>query len=363
MPFAIPSLADLRRQVRAYVQARLPGADAALPNSPLRVVSDNQAGLTAGLYEYLRWIAQQTLPDTAESAYLDRHADIWIGGRAEATYATGSALFSGAPGSVIAAGQPLMSGESLYQSTAEVILGAGATAVPVVAVTPGAGANRDPGASLSLASAISGVDGSAIVVTLSGGVDVESDDHARARVLERIRKPPMGGDADDYVQWTLATPGVGALITRVWCSGNEMGPGTVTVRLMMDGIYSDGLPRQADLDAVAAYLDAKRPVTVRDRFVLAPIPEPIDFTISNLSPDADHVRTAIAASVSLMLAERARPSMSVNGTRLPAQTIYAAWIVEAVMAAPGIDHCTVAASDFAMPGAGYIATLGTITYA
>lgn len=363
MPFIVPSLAGLRRQVRAYVQARLPGADAALPNSPLRVVSDNQAGLTAGLYEYVRWAAQQMLPDTAESAYIDRHADIWIGGRAEATYAVGAALFSGAAGSVIPAGAALISGESQYQTSDEVILGSAPTSVPVEAVTPGAGANREPGASLSLASAISGVDGSAVVVTMTGGVDVESDDHARARVLERIRKPPMGGDADDYLQWALATPGVGSLMTRVWCSGNEMGPGTVTVRFMMDDAYDDGLPRQADLDAVAAYLDTKRPVTVRDRFVVAPIPHPINFAISNLAPNADDVKTAISASVGLMLAERARPSMSVNGTRLPAQTIYAAWIVEAVMAAPGIDHCTVAASDFAMPGNGYIATLGTISYA
>lgn len=363
MPFAIPTLADLRRQVRGFVAARSPGADAAIPNAPLRVVSDNQAGLAAGLYQYLGWISQQLLPDTAEDAYLDRHADIWVGGRMEASYATGEALFSGNAGTLIPAGEILISGDATYQTQSAAFLLGTPTSIPVEAITPGAVANRDPGTPLSLASAISGVDGSAIVVSMSGGVDVESNDHARRRVLERIRKPPMGGDADDYVLWTLGTPAAGSLITRVWCAGNEMGPGTVTVRFMMDDTYSDGLPQSADINAVSAYLDTKRPVTVRDLFVLGPISYPIDFAVSGLTPNTDAVKSAIAVSVSAMLHDRARPATSVGGVLVQAQTIYAAWIVEAVMSAVGIDHCTVTASDFVMPGNGYIATLGTISYA
>lgn len=363
MPFAIPTLADLRRLVRGYVAARLPGADATLPNSPLRVVSDNQAGLTSGLYEYLGWISRQFLPDTADAAYLDRHADIWLGGRIEASYATGTATFSGLAGVIVPAGTILTSGTAQYQTTADLVLGAGPTSVAVAAITPGADANRDGGSSLALSSAISGVDGTAIVFSMTGGIDTESDDHIRARVLERIRKPPMGGDADDYIQWTLATPTVGPLITRVWVAGNEMGPGTVMVRFMMDGSYSDGMPQAADIDAVKAYLDTKRPVSVFDLFVQSPVPYPLNFTIAGLSPDTDAVQASIAASVAAMLRERARPSTSVNGALLPAQTIYAAWIVEAVMSAPGVDHCTVTATDVAMPANGYMATVGTITYA
>jgi uncharacterized phage protein gp47/JayE len=76
------------------------------------------------------------------------------------------------------------------------------------------------------------------VVQLTGGTDQETDDELRLRVLTRIRQPPMGGDADDYVAWALAVPGV----TRAWCSPLEMGIGTVTVRVMCDDLRATGDP-------------------------------------------------------------------------------------------------------------------------
>ncbi len=51
---------------------------------------------------------------------------------------------------------------------------------------------------MTLASPISGVDSAGFVIVMDGGVDEESDDQLRARVLLRIREPPMGGAAIDY---------------------------------------------------------------------------------------------------------------------------------------------------------------------
>ncbi len=363
MPWAVPSLADLRRMVRDYVSARLPGADASVPNSPLRVMSDNQAALAALNLDYLSWISRQMLPDTAESEFLRRHGEIWLGGALPATYASGTVTLSGTAGVIVPANTLLFSGSAEYQTSAAVTLGVGATSADVTCLSPGAIGNRDAGASLSLVSAISGVDPSATVVSISGGVDAESDDHLRARVIERIQKPPMGGDADDYVAWTKSTPTVGAAVTRVWPAANEMGPGTLTLRFAMDDDRADGIPLTADLAAVESHVDVLRPVTVADFYVVAPILSPINFSISGLSPNTSAMQAAVIASVKSMLRERARPAMTKSGAHLPAQTIYKEWIIDAVMNAPGIDHATVTVSDHVPATNGHIASLGTITFA
>jgi uncharacterized phage protein gp47/JayE len=196
-----------------------------------------------------------------------------------------------------------------------------------------------------------GVDNIATVVILTGGTDGETDDELRARVLQRIREPPMGGDATDYVAWAEAVPGV----TRAWSFPQEMGIGTVTVRFMMDQLRADsgGFPIQIDIDTVTAYLNTVRPVTVKDFWVVAPIPQPIDLTIANLNPDNQAVREQIIASVGQMLFEQTAPG----------QTIYAAWKSFAVMSAPGvISFDLVDAVDDVMPDAGHLAVLGNVYF-
>ena len=99
-----------------------------------------------------------------------------------------------------------------------------------MAIDTGSMTNLEVGDKLIIVTQVTGVDPTATITEMVGGTDQETDDELRVRVLERIQKPPMGGDADDYVQWALSFPGV----TRAWCSPKEMGLGTVTVRFMME---------------------------------------------------------------------------------------------------------------------------------
>ena len=78
MPWATPTLREVRSVVRDNVRASLPGADASVPNSVLRVLSDTQGGLCHLTLQYIDWLALQLLPDTAETEWLDRHGDIWL---------------------------------------------------------------------------------------------------------------------------------------------------------------------------------------------------------------------------------------------------------------------------------------------
>jgi uncharacterized phage protein gp47/JayE len=159
----------------------------------------------------------------------------------------------------------------------------------------------------------------------------------------------MGGAQYDYVAWAKQVPGV----TRAWAAP-EQGPGTMTVRFLMDDLRADddGWPTPADIETVAAYIDLKRPVTVKDCYVMAPIKQFLDLTISDLAVDDAATRAAIEQSIRNMLFVQAAPG----------QTIYRSWVDEAISNAVGEDHHTLTLDDLVMPAPGYMAVLGTILF-
>jgi uncharacterized phage protein gp47/JayE len=361
MPWSTPPLSQVRSLVRDAIHGALPGSDATIPNSVLRVMGDAQGALCFLTLEYLDWLALQLMPDTAETEWLDRFGNIWLTnadgttGRKKMTLAAGTIAATGIPGTPIAQYSQLGVGSGIsgtYQTTEQATLGAGPTQIAAQATFAAAGSigNLDPGTAMQFLAPPLGVDGAATVIQMTGGTDTETDDELRARVLERIRQPPMGGDMDDYVQWALAVPGV----TRAWCYPQEMGIGTVTVRFMMDDLRAGngGFPLPQDVDAVAAYISIQRPVTVKDFWVLAPIPFNIDLHITNLDSDVEATRGAITAS--LLNEFRARSK--------PGETWFKAWSDEGIMAAPGVNSYALPGTDIAMPSPGYMPTLGDITY-
>lgn len=357
MPWSTPTLSEVRGFVRDSVHGSLPGSDATIPNSVLRVMSDAQGGLCFLTLEYIDWLALQLMPDTAETEWLDRFGNIWLTnsdgttGRKLATLASGTVLVTGVVDTPIAAGTGMLAGNgSIYEVTELTLLSSGPTEVPVQAITPGENGNQLPGANMAFAAAPLGVSNVAIVVSMDGGADVETDDELRARILLRIRNPPMGGDASDYVQWALAVPGV----TRAWCFPQEMGIGTCTVRFMMDELRAanGGFPLPDDVDAVAAYLNTVRPVTVKDLFVEAPIPYPINLKITSLSVDVASTHASIIDSLLNEFFARS----------IPGQTWYRSWSDQGIMAANGVNYYDLIASDVAMPGNGYMPVLGDVTY-
>ena len=365
MSWRTPTLAELRSLARDKIAGKLK-VGALLGNSRARFIADANAGLVLLCFKYLDWLADQIFPDLAGDEWLrGRHAVMWLGGSKAATYAGGEAYATGVAGSPIPAGTRvvLASGVNVknYRVTARVILGSAATLLPLAALESGSASNLDAGTELSFTSAPEGVDSTVIIKTMDGGVDAEQTEDLRARVLQRIRNPPMGGAAHDYERWALEVPGV----TRAWLAPLEMGIGTVTLRFMCDDLraYNAGFPYQADVDAVAAYIDGKRPVTVKDRFIVAPVRQDITFTISDLTPDTTEIRAAIEASVKAMLFDKATPARSVNGVLVPAQKIYKAWISAAIMGTDGVESFDLTCNDFEMPHNGAMATLGSILYA
>lgn len=374
MPFARPTLSDLRDRARRDVAARLPGADPLLRFSNFGVVADAFAGLLHLQYGFLDRLARQVIPDTAESAFLDRWTNIWGIVRRAASAASGTVTVTGTAGAAVPVGAELITSGAAparYRATAGVTLTGSTAAVPVEAVDAGVAGNLAEGGALTFASALSGVDAAAVVAAggLAGGADAESDEDLRDRFLARLRLPPQGGAPRDYVAWALGVAGV----TRVWVYRQELGIGTVTVRFMMDDAYTDGIPQgsgapsySGDVQAVFEAVEPLRPVTA-ELYVEPPIAAPLDLTIADLTPDTPAVRAAVEAELADMLFRLAVPAGSVwdeaSGTDVDAGTIRVSWIWEAVAAATGerSHRITAPAGDVAYT-TGQIAVLGTVTY-
>jgi uncharacterized phage protein gp47/JayE len=122
MPFARPSLTDLRAQVAQDIASAVPGSDPLLRFSNLKITGDAQAALANLHYGYLDWIAKNAVPFTATGEFLEGWAGLIGITRKPATSASGSITFSGTTGTVIPAGVKVVRGDGVTFTS-----GAGAT--------------------------------------------------------------------------------------------------------------------------------------------------------------------------------------------------------------------------------------------
>ena len=356
MPWLTPTLKDTRRMTRDYVLSQLK-AKAMVPNSVLRIMSDAMSGLTHLTMLYLDWLAKQMLPDTAEEEWLDRHGQIWLvnadgsKGRKAATYAKGTVRFEGTVGYVVPGGSSLKGSNGIsYQTTVAAQIGSGGLGdAMAVALTAGTIGNLTDGDTVALIPPVAGITSASLYGDMTGGVEEEQTEPLRERVLARIQNPPMGGAQADYVGWAMAVPGV----TRAWAA-QEIGPGTMTVRFLMDDLYPDnyGLPQPADITEVQNYIDLKRPVTVKDCFVMAPILYFYDIDILDLTVDDPTVRARVEQSLADLEMSRSRPG----------QIWYRSWVDEAISTAVGEETHELVYQTTAMPAPGYMPVLGTVLY-
>jgi uncharacterized phage protein gp47/JayE len=354
MPFARPSLGDIRRRVADDLINKLPGADTRLRVNNLRAFSEVEAGVAHLLYGRLEWSFRQLFPDTAEAEFLDRWASIWGVQRIPPAAAYGSGTWQAQPGARIAAGALLQRADNVRYMTRD---GGseenGSITVEIEAITLGAIGNAETDTQLNLLTTFAGVAVQGLVAApgLAGGADQQTDQALLQAVLMRIQMPPHGGAAFDYVRWALEVPGV----TRAWCYPLEMGVGTVTVRFMMDDVRAnqDGIPTPADVAIVADYIDVRRPVTAKV-YVAAPIPLPIDVVISALQPDTPAIRADIEENIRQMLLEEAEPE----------QPIYLSQWSTAIGITAGVERFVLdEPSAQTNPGIGEIAILQSVSYA
>ncbi len=116
----------------------------------------------------------------------------------------------------------------------------------------------------------------------------ESDADLLARLLGELRRPPAGGNKNDFIQWALSVNGVEA----AWCYPLARGNGTVDMVVLVRAGFI-GATVTAD---VRDYINAFRPVGpgMDALEVSEPIVTPQDILISNINgADAALIATEI----------------------------------------------------------------------
>ncbi len=350
MPYPVPDRRALVERALADIDARVSGASARLFASNLNVLGITHAGAVDGLYRYLTWIKNQMFVKTCDEEQLLIRAGELRVYRKDAAPATGDVVFPASAGSVIPVGVDLIRADGVrYRVTAEAAVDDGVVTVPVRAVTPGAAGNMAAGSTITLLTPVAGVQsgGTVAMAGISGGSEMESVEGLRDRVLRRMSLAPQGGAKADYETWALEVAGV----TRVWVSSHEMGVGTVTVRFVRDDDASI-IPDEGEIQAVQAYLEERRPVTVKGLYVVAPIPKPCNFSME-LTPGTSVVRANVEAALRDLIRREA----------VPGGVLLITHIAEAISTAVGEhDHVLVAPAGNVLHEPGELAVMGEITW-
>jgi len=348
MPFNRPTITTINERITGDIDTNVPDGQPRLRRSLFGVLGKVITGAVHGLYGYLQYQARQILPDTADEENFARHASLKKVIRKAPESGTGPILIVGNNGAVMEAGKKWQRSDGIiYEVTEEATIAAGQALVTVIATTAGANTNAAAGTTLNLIETVSGIDSTATVNGdgITGGADLESLESWRARYLDRIQKPPQGGNANDYVQWALEVPGV----TRAWSYPLELGEGTITVRFVRDD--DDVIPTEQDVETVEAYINDRRCVT-SVLTVVAPIATPNDFTIA-LVPNTSVVQAAVLAELTDLYRREAKP----GGTMLISR------IREAVSIAAGeSDNNVVSPAADITHTTGQMPLLGDITW-
>ena len=312
MPFARPTLTDIRVGVAADINSSLKGADALLRFANLKIMGDVQARLAHDHYGYLDYIAKQSNPFTSTDEYLAAWGALKQEFLKDAQAAQLTATFAATAGT-IEAGTEVNRGDGFSYTVTESVayVSGNSITVPITASVTGSDGNADNGTSVTLGVSVDFVNSTGVIAsTVKSGTDVEDEDDFKSRVLNAYANPPQGGADGDYPTWALQVPGV----TRAWCVPNQLGAGTVLVYAMMDNTEanhggflqgSDGVATNekraaaatGDQLQIANYIYPLRPATALVT-VASPTPNVINFEIGGMSTASADVKAAVAAAIS-----------------------------------------------------------------
>ena len=236
------------------------------------------AAQVQALYAQADWVARQAFPQTAEGLYLDYHGETRGLVRSAATPAEGKLRFyvneAVEQDLEIPSGTVCMTAGGIrYATTEAAVLSAGTLQVDVSAqaAEPGSGGNMGAGLIVSMAVPPAGIARCSNPEAFTGGMDEESDESLRERILDSYRRLPNGANAAFYEQEAMAFPGVVAAAAV----GRARGVGTVDIYIAT----AAGVPDEELVEEIEDYLQEKREIAV-DLQVLAPQTQQVNITLS-----------------------------------------------------------------------------------
>lgn len=359
MSFTAPTLADLITRTRSDFRTRLGIAGALLRRFMANTLAEVWSGVVFMTHQHLTWLARQLFPHLSEDEFLVVQASLYGLTKNPATFAAGTYRFTGVDTTTVPSGTTVVLDDgSTYQTTAGGDIGdvtPGLLDLNIQADVAGVAGNLAASETMELETPITDIDSAGTVDPtdgLVGGLDEETTEELRTRLLERWRTPPKGGNDEDYIGWAKEVSGT----TRVWVHRHEDGLGTVTIRFVQDNDTVSIIPSGAEVTAVQTKIDSERPTTA-EVTVAAPTLSATAFTIA-ITPDTTAVRAAVTAELEDLAIQDAE-----TGDGAVRGTIKLSRIQTFVGNAEGVTDYTVSvpAADV-VPILGELFTVGTITW-
>lgn len=362
MAWQRPDLQTIYERIKAGIESRLTGGTALLRRAVLKILAKVFAGEIHLGYGFGEWLSRQLMVDTSETEWLDRHAYIWGVPRKAGAFASGWVRFHGTAGAVIPAGARLVRPDGVeYAVVSDVTISGGGTVDGAIQATVAEDAGNYPmTGAFQLLSPVDGVDSVEQITDITGGKDSETDDELRARIIQRIQEPPMGGAKHDYERWALEVEGV----SGAWCYAPEdapvVAPGIVRVVFKVSGpdpvpappmYVNDGTGKDDGTGTLYVYLAERKPVGAQLQVF------PIDKVELSFQLRATPYNSDVAAAV------RSNLLALLEGVATPGRPVLISHIRDAIMNA-GVDNYVLdyifknsspvsASSDVAMSGFEY----------
>ena len=271
--FIVPTLEEIRASILRDYQTYYPNADIS-EDSDAYARASSLAACAEGIYAHQKWLIKQFFPDTADTAFLEKHAGLRGLRRRNATYAAGKgATISGNPDAVIAVGLQIKTEDGRFYETTEsaVISSEGTAVVAVRSLATGAAQNIKTATKGSFMAAPVGVSSDVVLNDVVGGTNKESDSSLLERLLNKIRRPAAGGNRYDYKDWALDVDGV----EQAYVYPLRRGLGTVDIAITAD----NDVPNDDTVRRAQAYIDDERPVTAKESKVVKPDVTKVNFNI------------------------------------------------------------------------------------
>lgn len=193
------------------------------------------------------------LPATSTGLWLDAWALAFGLERLDETAAFGSVEFTAASGTVISTGTQVSTVQTsadadpvTFETTEGGIVGiSGVLAVPVIATTPGAAGNVAANTVTVLASSVENPTTVTNPASITGGSDVETDEHLAGRIARKMAGAGAGGNIDWYITEALNEPGVGNV--TVFPNTPSLGHVTLSITDVNNQPFAPGSPVVASL--------------------------------------------------------------------------------------------------------------------
>ena len=257
------------------------------------------------LYAYADWSRNQCFPQTASGEYLDLHAGLHGLARDAAVCASGTLIIGldhalDAPLTVPAGTRFCVPGGAFYRLDEDCRIPAGLTENEAAAVclTPGPTGNAAPGEICGLVEAPTFVTSVHNPLAFTGGLEAESDEHLRQRILRACRRLPNGANAAYYEAVALSVPGITS------AAAIPTYPTAGCVGLCISGNY--GLPGDGQALAVREALSGRTELGVT-LTLLTPSVTPVNIALTVWPVDGVRSGDALAAVRAAVEAHFAKP--------------------------------------------------------